>query len=211
MKSDIDAATRLIFDYMNSNYTTIDMFCENRNIDSSKFLEYLSLVKIYTPNIYSEYEVRIKDKEEKQNDIRKREIQKVINYIKTGVEVRHNKYRPFEYLDFCIVCDLSIKEFYDLCDQYDLIKIDNMKAIKEFIEKNGIHKRINKKKILDEKYVVIMNGSEKEITELEKLQILSIMKDLKLPMELKIYKQLCRRYFSGNFCLDNIEKFSNIK
>lgn len=206
MKDNIEEAIKLVFDYLNSSYITINAFCESKGITKDKFEKCLSDIAKFAPNIYIEYKQRIEDKEEKSKFNEKRKLQTIIDFMKNGMKTKDNQYRSFEYLDFCLICNLSIQEFYDLCSQYNLMTVDNIKYLKSFIEKNKVNKRINRKQILDEKYFIIINGKEKEITELEKLQILSLMQDLKLPMEVKIYKQLCRRYFNNTFDIDSLEK-----
>lgn len=211
-QKNIDQATFLISDYINSHYRTVAEFCDNKEVDISSFKMAIKIVEYYFPNLYTEYQNKIRKKEEKNYSLNiKTCLENIIDSIKNGIQINDTECRSYEYLDFCLTTDLSINDFYGLCIDYAVINTSNLESIKQFITNNLKNQKITPEEIMTRKYTIKIDDEYKEFTELEKLQIISLMHDLELPMEEKIYRQVSKRYFTSDFNVEKIKIKSKLR
>ena len=193
----IEKATFVIFDFLNSN-KNIDEFCKDRNINRKDFQQFLLILRESRPNLYKEYERKIDFIEDSYIKSLENTITNIINNICNGLKQDDGSIKKYQYLDYCLETNLSFETFYKYAEKLGLINLSNRQLIKNFISRNANNKPLKTNEVLKTSYNVLLNGNQYRVSELEKLQALEYMRDLNLPQEVKIYKQVIKRYLDGN-------------
>lgn len=193
----IEKATFVIFDFLNSN-KNIDEFCKDRNINRKDFQQFLLILRETRPNLYKEYERKIDVIEDSYIKSLENTITNIIDNICNGLKQDDGSIKKYQYLDYCLETNLSFETFYKYAEKLGLINLNNRQLIKNFISRNANNKALKTNEILKTSYNVLLNGNQYRVSELEKLQALEYMRDLNLPQEVKIYKQVIKRYLDGN-------------
>lgn len=193
----IEKATFVIFDFLNSN-KNIDEFCKDRNINRKDFQQFLLILRETRPNLYKEYERKIDVIEDSYIKSLENTITNIIDNICNGLKQDDGSIKKYQYLDYCLETNLSFETFYKYAEKLGLINLNNRQLIKNFISRNTNNKPLKTNEVLKTSYNVLLNGNQYRVSELEKLQALEYMRDLNLPQEVKIYKQVVKRYLEGN-------------
>lgn len=193
----IEKATFVIFDFLNSN-KNIDEFCKDRNINRKDFQQFLLILRETRPNLYKEYERKIDVIEDSYIKSLENTITNIIDNICNGLKQDDGSIKKYQYLDYCLETNLSFETFYKYAEKLGLINLNNRQLIKNFISRNTNNKPLKTNEVLKTSYNVLLNGNQYRVSELEKLQALEYMRDLNLPQEVKIYKQVIKRYLDGN-------------
>lgn len=200
----LEEARKVIMDYLNSDYTTIVGYCNNKNIDFNTFKKCLNILKENNDKVYKNYQTNnsIGLDTKGLNKLAKN----IANKIKSGVK-EDGVIRKYDMIDYYIDAPYNIKKF--LLKLKDNVSDEDFDVIRSFIGKKEEFKLgtsvFNSKVIVDVKYDEkgrMIEGSGREITLEEKEKIVNFIQENEIPLNNLTYNCGIRR------CINNIYPFN---
>ena len=209
----IIVAKNKITEYLkdNKNITVIE-FCKRNNISERKFYEYLKIVQEFDPNLYDLYIQKTNLLKSQRFSKILSQLRLVITLIKNGIE-EYGKNRNFDVIDYYMICNISFDSALKISKD-NLAKEDYIILLK-FIKQNisaskAIPSCINQ--IMKEKVIIscqrdnkgnIIPGTEIIFSNDEKEKLINYLKENEIPINLKTYNTIYKRYKDGFLELEN--------
>ena len=211
IEGNLENARLIIAEYLNSNYSDINQYCLNANLERKVFDKYLELVKNNDEQLYTKYLQRIEDDKNKSyEDLLSRTL-KVIDLIKNGV-VENGVKREFDLVDYYRYLPLGFDKMLRIVR--DGINHEDYKLLGAYVGKHKNDRELSEVEIdniynvktlinveFDEENKVIP-GSGREITIQEKQNIVKYLIDNNIPVTNKTYNIIYRRWLSGELVLE---------
>ena len=198
----------------------IEDFCKKNNIERNVFSDYVVLLKEVDENLFNLYASKVENSKKRRYAKIVANINLIIKYLKTGIE-EYGVIRPFDVVDYFMVTNLSFQDILKLSKS--VLSQSDYALLRKFISQNTIvfSNNVNLvNQILSEKVVVKYEkdkkgvpipGSEVIFSNEDKLMLIDYLKRNNVPINLKTYGIVFRRYRNGllNLETEEIDKFSN--
>lgn len=200
-------AIKVVSLYLNDkNNTSVNEYCKNNNISIDTFNEYIELLKNEDSKLYYSYLKKIEyvQNQEENNNLEK--IKLIIFYIKNGIE-EYGQVREFDIIDYFMIIDVGLDKALKLAK--DNFSKEDFIILAKFVDKNITGNKNNSsciRQIMKEK--VILNyqkdasglpipGTEEVLERTEKEKLINYLKEYNIPLNLKTYNCILKRYKSG--------------
>ena len=191
-------AHRIIMSYAINDTATKEDICQEANITSQEFEEYVNLIKENESMTYTILLHKIEKERAKQIETLKQNIPDIIKTLR-------EKPQDFTILDYYSLTTIPVEEFDLICkkmiDQKELSSANYILLNSKFIAKNKDMKPCTEHELntlLDERMILnakldkndqYIENSGTEVTREEKLDIIETLKEKNIPITQKIYKK----------------------
>lgn len=194
--------------YIRGNYRNIKRYCSDMEIKISIFKKYVRIVAQNNPELYKTYQDKLKTHQELRYTLITDDLLKLSNYIKNGIQLEDKTIKEFDLLDFYLLNIIPLSNIRNLlnCEKID-IDVEDLKVIRDFLNKYIRQKRIIKQSVFREKNIVLINNIEHEITYEEKQKAIEYLETNKIPLTNITYKLSLNRVIYNLSC----EKQKTIK
>lgn len=201
--------------FINSEFESVEDFCNEYNININKFKTYINTVKEQDSNLYNLYIKKTTLIKQKNYAIIISICKNIIDNIKNGVS-ENGEIRPFDLLDYYRTTTYDrttiLKVLKDVAPPDAKLFITFLRKYPNSIllDSRKIKEILNSKQVIgiefdkDGKPIV---GSGHEITIEEKEYVINYLKDNNIPLYDDVYNIALRRYINGNLVLekDNVK------
>ena len=126
-------------------------------------------------------------------------IKDILYELVHGVTKSDGTIRPFTYLDYRLKTDMSVEQFNKIATG----EFGYNKDVKQFVRSNQNLVKYYPQNLLEEKYIIMINGELHEVTKEEKQNALDFIDDMHLPHEAKLYSLVIRATLSGDLVISN--------
>lgn len=194
---------------------SIVMFCEVHNIDRDVFSNYVAIVKEKDLDLFNLYDNKVKTLQSQRYAVIIEKVNLIINYLKNGVE-EYGVTRQFDLIDYYMITSISLSQILKLSK--DFLSKDNLLLLKKFINQNISGEKNNPsiiKQIMSEKVIINYEkdknglpipGTEELFSNDEKERLIKFLKNNNIPINLKTYNLVFRRYRNGLLDIEKNEK-----
>ncbi len=138
---------------------------------------------------------------------------KIIELLHTGVINSENEVREFNILDYYKIIGISPKTLYertydDLTDEYSSVEL---KKFYSFVLKSMNDSKLTAKAIMEVKHSVLVNDEIREITDVDKINVINYLKTNKIPLTSNVYALALKDYLNNTLTVDdNLEEKNKI-
>lgn len=214
-EENLSKAQETIKEFLKDKNQTIEDFCDIKNIYRSDFEKYVELIRQLDTDLYEKYSNHNKRIRNKNFLIILMKIKKMINQIKNGVE-ENGIIRRFDLVDYYKTTKLTFKEVLEFSN--GRLSIEEYKILRTFIVSNCADKKLTNKelnKLYDSKTIVgvqfdkngkMIEGSGREITKEDKMNLIYYLKSNNIPVTQKTYNIVYKRWLSGE--LDVVQEIN---
>lgn len=201
----------------NDSYST-SIFCQKNNIDRKEFDDYILLVKEVDENLFYLCKSKIENNQKRRYAIITNKIEVIVKYLKTGVE-EYGIIRPFDLIDYYKETNFSFQDFLKLSKSS--VSQSDYRLLKRFFDQNSsgiVNTPSIIPQIMSEKVVINYQkdkkgmpipGTEEVFSNEEKEKLINYLKQNKIPINLKTYGIVFRRYRCGILDLDSVVKLKH--
>lgn len=185
---------------------TIGEFCEKNNITKDVFEEYATIIKEYESSLYDIYNEKINNMNRQRYAIIIIEIKNIIEGLKNGIEENGIK-RPFDIIDYYNITKIPLEKILVLSKE--VLLSDEYNILKRFANENINNQKHNpsiKSQIMSQKVIIKYEkdkkgdpipGTEEIFSNEEKEKLINYLNQKKVPINLKTYNIIYRRYRDG--------------
>jgi len=216
MQQIISTAIEAIKKFINDTECyTIDYFCYKNGFDKKTFEEYITIIREYQTDLYNIYDKKINDIRNQRYAIIINQVKYIIEKIKNGIE-EYGIHRPFDIIDYYNATKISLEDLLRLAK--DIISPNEFNILKRFITQNisgAKHIPSVIAQIMSEKVIVKYDkdsrgnpipGTEELFSNEEKEKLINYLRENNIPINLKTYNTLYRRYRNGTIDIKQTEK-----
>lgn len=193
MESDSEKRKLLNELFSDSEAYSLGEFCENRGISINKVRSATSLLA-EDEDLREEYNLKISELRAGRNGSGGASIKEIYDSFINGIVREDGTVREFNYLDYKLMTDMPIKKFFRIATG----EFGEDLVLKDFVRRHQDLIKYNEECLLDEKYVILVNGVPHEVTQDEKLAAFSFIKEHNLPKEAKLYGLVIRCALNGD-------------
>lgn len=199
----ISVVTEFINDF---ECRTIGEFCQKNNINKEIFEGYITIIKEREPNLYNIYNKKIIDMNKQRYSIIITQIKKIVEGLKYGVEENCVKH-AFDIIDYYSITKISLEKILELSKE--ILLSNEYNILRRFVNEN-INNQKNipsiKSQIMSEKVIIKYEkdkrgqpilGTEEIFSNEEKEKLFDYLNEKKIPINLKTYNIVYRRYRDG--------------
>lgn len=199
-QAELDQESRdLINEFASDNEAyTIGEFLENKGISSSKLKRAREFAK-EDSELGEVYASKIEELRAGRNGSGGSRIKEIYDSFVNGIKREDGTVRPFNYLDYKLMTDMSIKQFLRIATG----EFGEDTLLKDFVRRHQDLAKYNEECLLGEKYVIMVNGKPHEVTMDEKLATFTFIKEYDLPHEAKLYSLVIRGALNGDLGIDS--------
>lgn len=192
--NDLEIASRVINSYINNGYKSVKDFCVKNNIDPNLFRKYLDLVKKYNFELYKEfYNYFSKQRKQRFDNIIVR-IKKLVDMIRNGIQTNDN-IRKFDIVDYYLYTSMSFEEIVRISK--DILSKEDLTTLKIFFNRYKASKKISLDSIYNERNIVEVNNTKYEVTQIDKKNVVSYLKENRIPLLSCTYSCALKRYLNS--------------
>ena len=216
LKEKLPLAIETVKKFINDNECIkIEYFCQKYNIDKKVFDEYITIIKEHQTDLYELYEIKINNIKKQKFAILANQIKHIIMYLNNGIEEYDIK-RSFDIIDYYKITNIPLKDILKIANE--ILQPNELDKLKKFVNQN-INGDINNpsviKQIMSEKVIIKYEkdkkdqpipGTEEYFSDTEKEKLINYLKENKIPLNLKTYNNLYKRYRNGMLDLNNYSK-----
>lgn len=203
-------AKKIILEFVNNHYTSINDYCKQNHVPNSFFEKSLSIIKKYDNDLFQKYIECINDKtyfNDKWNDI--------INKLKNGIKIDDENTRQFDIIDYYQIINMPLNKFFSVAKKDK--KVEDIILFNAFIKKNemlgldlgksGFSQiydtkiEINLKKDIDGTPIP---NTGRVVTLQEKEFIVNYLKNNNIPLYYKFYIVALKRYLNDTLIVDQL-------
>ena len=204
----IESITKFIND---ADCYTIDYFCYKYTFDKKTFEEYVTIIREYQTDLYNTYDKKISDIQKQRYAILANQIKYIIDRLKHGIE-EYDVNRPFDLVDYYGVTKIPLEDILKLAK--NIVSQSELTILRKFVNQNinGVNNNPNViKQIMSERVIIKYEkdkkgqpipGTEELFGDEEKEKLINYLKERKIPINLKTYNIVYRRYRNGTLELD---------
>jgi len=208
----IETITKFIND---TDCNTIEYFCYKYGLNKKTFEEYVTIIREYQIDLYNIYDKKINDIRSQRYAIIINQVKYIIEKIKHGIE-ENGINRPFDLLDYYQITSIPLEDILKIAK--DIFTTNEFNIIKRFITQNisGVKHTPNViYQIMSEKVIIKYEkdskgnpipGTEELFSSEEKEKLINYLKEKNIPINLKTYNILYRRYRSGTIEIEERSK-----
>ena len=149
------------------------------------------IVKNNNQELYQRYISKINRLRNKGYAILLERINTVLIGIKNGVTTSYGDKREFDLLDYYSITRLPFDNMMKIAKDY--VSNEDMRKIKQFVNKYSHLDKITKDDIIEMK--IVINGQE--IDSMTKLGVISYIENMGLPLNYQLFDIVLKRYLSG--------------
>lgn len=206
-------ATEVIEGYVNSKFNNFNDYCKSIDVSLSQSRRYLEKVKANNIYLYNKFVYKEETIKKEIFNYNLSLAKVILNNIENGI-YENDKYREFDLIDYYLLTKVDRRQILKAIKEG--LGSDYAKVFGSFMSRYPDSNIINERgieKILSERMIFgskidsegrIIPGSGREITNDEKLYILSFLKDNNIPLYEEVYRNALKRYLNGN--LENNKK-----
>lgn len=199
----IDVVTNFINDF---ECHTIGEFCEKNNIDKQIFEVYITIIKEHEPSLYDIYNKKINNMNKQRYSIIIMQIKNIIEGLKNGVEENGIKH-PFDIIDYYNITKIPLEKILVLSKE--VLSSNEYNILRRFVNENINNQKHNpsvKIQIMSQKVIIKYEkdkkgqpipGTEEIFSNEEKAKLIDYLNEKKIPINLKTYNIVYRRYRDG--------------
>ena len=185
---------RLLKDLFADNEAySLDEFCESRGISIGKIRSARSLLE-EDDELRREYDQKMDELRAGRNGSGGASIKEIYDCFVNGIVREDGTVRPFNYLDYKLMTDMPIRKFLRIATG----EFGEDLVLKDFVRKHQDLIKYNEECLLGEKYIIMVNGKQHEVTLEEKLAAFSFIRENNLPKEAKLYGLVIRGVLNGD-------------
>lgn len=204
----IESITKFIND---ADCYTIDYFCYKYNFDKKTFEEYVTIIREYQTDLYNIYDKKISDIQKQRYAVLANQVKYIIDGLKHGID-EYDVNRPFDLVDYYGVTKIPLEDILKLAK--DIVSSSELNILRKFVNQNisGSKNDPNViKQIMSERVIIKYEkdkkgqpipGTEELFGDEEKEKLINYLKEKKVPINLKTYNIVYRRYRNGTLELD---------
>ncbi len=197
----------IIRSFLAEKYKTKEAFLKDKNLTDAQFNHILEAVEKFNTPLYLEFMSKFTSLKNQRYLLVMKTIDYVLNALVNGVE-DNGVVRPFDFMDYCMLTKLSIDEFAAIAMNANKLNKTNIRQFRQFQTLVKSYKMVTNKYIMDEKYIVNINGEMHEVTSEEKELALRFLRIKKLDNYYTFYRKAVSKVLSGEITreiLDNME------
>lgn len=172
---------------------SLEEFCESKGISIGKIRQAKSLIE-EDEVLRQEYEQKISELRAGRNGSGGASIKDIYDSFVNGIVREDGTVREFNYLDYKLMTDMPIRKFLRIATG----EFGEDLALKEFVRRHQDLIKYNEECLLEEKYVIMVNGKPHEVTRDEKLAAFTFIREHNFPKEAKLYGLVIRGVLSGD-------------
>ena len=216
---EIPIALKLIREFVQdeSSYN-ISLFCQKNNIENKEFNNYLLLVQEVEQNLYNLYKAKIEKNQKVRYAIIARNVEQIVKELKNGIEEDGIK-RTFDLIDYYKKTNFSFQTFLEFSKS--IVSYGDYNLLKRFFAQNNsgsvnnpnvISQIMNEKVIINyqkDKKGMPIPGTEEIFSNEDKQKLIDYLKLNNIPINLKTYGMVFRRYRNGTLELDSSIKYKH--
>lgn len=208
----IETITKFIND---TECYTIDYFCYKYSFDKKTFEEYVTIIREYQTDLYNIYDKKINESRSQRYAIIINQVKYIIEKLKNGIE-EYDVNRPFDIIDYYSVTNISLENLLRIAK--DIVSPSEINILKKFITQNISGAKHNPSvisQIMSEKVIINYEkdsrgnpipGTEEIFSAEEKERLINYLREKNIPINLKTYNILYRRYRNGTIDINQTEK-----
>ena len=206
LEKEIDKAKEIISSYIDCVGISFVGFLANNNITKDKFNEYVESVKLYDKKLFKEY-LEQKTKKEKEFEIGLEDELIELGYrLENGFE-ENGKKRKFDIIDYYNITSIPLSNIINIASKkLNRKQLYELKKLKTGFLYSDKYNSSEEKAILEEKRIIgvkfdnngkMIEGSGREITIEEKMNIINYLKQINLSVNRMTYNAVFKRYIDG--------------
>lgn len=186
-------------EFISSNITIND-FLNKKEITKKEFSDALASISEYDTELHKKYMDHINQKQSERYAVLVSKTDLILSLMKNGiVNEETNVKKEFDILDYYINTNLTPEQFLEISKkQY---KRNDLVLIRTFFAKNKI-KNSEEKIIREAKFII----NSVEITDEQKDIVINYLKQIKAPINTKIFRLALRRYLNNELILEEINR-----
>ncbi len=194
---------------------TIDMFCEKYSIDKTTFKDYVTIIKEMDMELFDLYTKKTNNTIKQKYAIIVSQIKYIIKYLKTGIE-QFGITRAFDLVDYYMITNISLNDILKIAKP--IVSQSEYMLLRKFVNQNisginhnpGVIKQIMSEKVIisyqKDKKGFPIPGTEEIFSNEEKEKLINFLTENNIPINLKTYNIVYRRYKNGLLDLDTNAK-----
>ena len=204
-KQRLDLCNKLVTEYINSEFTSMKMFCKKGGISYDRFKADTLIVKKYNPELYKKFAAIVKKQQAQRYLIITNMLNDIAYKLINGVQVDSENKRAFDIIDYYLITNISFEQLLTFAKK--ILDGEELRLVRKFIKKYHFGSAIIKKDILEERNVIILNGSQYEVTNEDKNYVFSYLEKNNIPLLASTYATALKRYLNNDLPeLKNQEK-----
>ena len=214
LEKEIKEASDIINAYIKSVGISFESFLANNNISKEIFNEYVEAVKLYDKKLFKDYlELKTKKEKEYENGLDNELIE--LGYrLENGFD-EDGKKRKFDIIDYYNITSIPLSNIINIATKkLSRNQLYKLKKIKKAFLYSDKYNSSEEKEILEETRIIgvkfdnngkMIEGSGREITLDEKLNIINYLKQINLSVNRMTYNAAFKRYIDGFIKFDSKE------
>lgn len=200
-KEKLNLCNKLVQNYINSNFNSIKLFCEKNQISYENFKRCVNIVKKYNRKLYDLLIKTIDNQNTKKNVIITNILNEIKDGIVNGIELDDETKRPFDIIDYYMITNIpfdKLSNFFTKDSYKNNLSKREFVLVRRFISKCNNSAILKEREILKEKYTLLVNGIEYQVTENDKMEVIDYMNKNNIPLYMIFYRTVLKRYLSNN-------------
>ena len=152
-KQRLALCNKLIEEYLESDFTSMTLFCKNHGILLENFKKDASIVQKYNPTLYKKLGETVKKQQAQRYMALKNIVLKFVDKLINGIELENGKIRQFDIIDYCLTVNIKYEQLLKFAKNN--LDEESLRLIRAFIKKYQYGIILTENDILLEKNMVL--------------------------------------------------------
>ena len=156
-KERLPLCNKLITEYLNSEFTSMQLFCKKHEISYERFKKDIEVVKKHNLVLYNKLIETVKKQQAERYMSLKNRVQKFVEKLIHGIELENGKIRDFDIIDYYLTTNIRFDQLLEFAKNN--LDDESLRLVRKFIKKYHYGRILIKKDILMERNIIIINDN----------------------------------------------------